>query len=58
MTKIGGENGGRLLAKKRLVKRAKVLRRNKVKFEALIRRFIVVSDRKDGVSDGRNDRPG
>jgi hypothetical protein len=31
-TKIGGENDGRLLAKKRLVKRADVLRQNTVKF--------------------------
>ncbi len=43
--KIGGKNDGRLLAKKRLVKRADVLRRNMVKCKAVIRRFIVVSSR-------------
>ncbi len=45
MTKIGGKNDGRLLANKRLVKRADVLRRNMVKFKAVIPLFIVVSDR-------------
>jgi hypothetical protein len=37
------------------VKRADVLRRNTVKFKAVIRRFIVAYD---GISDGRNDRSG
>jgi hypothetical protein len=43
--KIAEENDGRLLAKKRFVKRADVLRRNTVKFKAVISRFIVVSGR-------------
>jgi hypothetical protein len=44
-------NDDRILPKKRLVKRADGLRRNTVKFKAVIRCFIVVSGR-------WNDRPG
>jgi hypothetical protein len=43
MTKMAVENDGRLLAKKRLIKRAEVLRRNAVKSQVVTRRFIAFS---------------
>jgi len=43
--KTGGENGDLLLAKKRLVKLADVLRQNTMKFKAVLSCFIVVLGR-------------
>ncbi len=43
MSKISEKNDRRLLAKKRSVKRVDGLRRNTVKFKAVIRRFIAIS---------------